>query len=163
MVVRRHTLAGRSRSARHLLCLLAVANLAACAAFASCASLATPLAQRRRVGNSAGAAAACRARMSSAAPQDGAGRLPPKPLAKYSTEPVGTNLPKADSAKYSCLCYCNLAYVLLVPKYFLLVPLQSERRCLACVLLVPIMQAPHPWACVYEVWGACNREGRSLP
>lgn len=38
------------------------------------------------------------ARMSSVV-QDGAGRLPPKPLAKYTTEPVGTNIPKADSGK----------------------------------------------------------------
>jgi hypothetical protein len=39
------------------------------------------------------------ARMSNVA-QDGAGRVPPKPLAKYTTEPVGTNIPKADSAKW---------------------------------------------------------------
>lgn len=30
---------------------------------------------------------------------DGAGRAPPKPLAKYTTEPVGNNIRKADSAK----------------------------------------------------------------
>jgi hypothetical protein len=30
---------------------------------------------------------------------DGAGRAPPKPLAKYTMEPVGNNIRKADSAK----------------------------------------------------------------
>ena len=136
---RRKMQAGSSRSARHLLCLLVVANIAACAAFASCASLATPLAQRRRLG----AAQPRRARMSSAAPKDGAGRLPPKPLAKYSTEPVGTNLPKADSAKYVLLvsCLCQSTFCLCLCKV-----------CLACVLLVPkLMRAPHPWGVC--LWG----------
>lgn len=30
---------------------------------------------------------------------------PPKPLSKYTTQPVGSSLPKADSAKYVCPRY----------------------------------------------------------
>jgi len=40
-----------------------------------------------------------RARMSSVVAGGGIGREPPKPLPKYTTEAVGTNIPKADSAR----------------------------------------------------------------
>ena len=81
---------------------LGVLGLVAVASLASpCAAFVPALGRPRLLGGGVRAAAALpgRARMSSAPPQDGAGRLPPKPLAKYTTEPVGSNLPKADSAK----------------------------------------------------------------
>ena len=83
---------------------LGVLGLVALASLASpCAAFVPALGQPRLLGGCSRAVAALHGRarhprMSSAPPQDG-GRVPPKPLAKYTTEPVGSNLPKADSAK----------------------------------------------------------------